>query len=199
MVQHRPRRKPRPSGLVKGWATEAASQLLYDAGAHHTCVNGGGDLQLHGQPVPSRRWRIGIAHPLQPGKLATVITAHGDLAVATSGTAERGAHILNPHHGTPATTFASLTLIGPRLTVTDTYAVRLRRRRTRLGRNTGRLQSPRGPARRPGMAHPRIPPIWIMRRNMDSTPPARNGSLPITAAACPPKAPHEPNSSLAQH
>ncbi|MET8274217.1 FAD:protein FMN transferase [Streptomyces sp. NPDC005096] len=111
-----------PSGLVKGWATEAASQLLYDAGAHHTCVNGGGDLQLHGRPTPGTPWRIGIAHPLHPGKLATVITAHGDLAVATSGTAERGAHILNPHHGTPATTFASLTLIGPRLTLTDTYA-----------------------------------------------------------------------------
>lgn len=35
-----------PSGLVKGWAAEADSHILYDAGAHHTCVNGGGDLQL---------------------------------------------------------------------------------------------------------------------------------------------------------
>lgn len=111
-----------PSGLVKGWATEAASQLLYDAGAHHTCVNGGGDLQLRGQATPYTPWRIGIAHPLRPGELATVVTAPHDLAVATSGTAERGAHILDPHHGTPVTTFASLTLIGPRLTLTDTYA-----------------------------------------------------------------------------
>ncbi|MEV7856390.1 FAD:protein FMN transferase [Streptomyces sp. NPDC088183] len=111
-----------PSGLVKGWATEAASQLLYEAGARHTCVNGGGDLQLRGQAAPGTPWRIGIAHPLRPGELATVVTAGHDLAVATSGTAERGAHILNPHTGTPATTFASLTLIGPRLTPTDTYA-----------------------------------------------------------------------------
>lgn len=44
-----------PSGLVKGWATEAASQLLYDAGAHHTCVNGGGDLQLRGRAAPASR------------------------------------------------------------------------------------------------------------------------------------------------
>ncbi|MGW1949384.1 FAD:protein FMN transferase [Streptomyces sp. NPDC001940] len=111
-----------PSGLVKGWATEAASQLLHAAGARHTCVNGGGDLQIRGQAAPATPWRIGIAHPLRPGELATVITAHDDLAVATSGTAERGSHILDPHHGTPVTTFASLTVIGPRLTLTDTYA-----------------------------------------------------------------------------
>lgn len=90
--------------------------------ARSTCVNGGGDLQIRGQAAPGTPWRIGIAHPLRPGELVTVITAHHDLAVATSGTAERGAHILNPHHGTAATTFASLTLIGPRLTMTDAYA-----------------------------------------------------------------------------
>ena len=111
-----------PSGLVKGWATEAASQLLYDAGAHHTCVNGGGDLQLRGQASPGTPWRIGIAHPLRAGELATVITAAHNLAVATSGTAERGAHIVDPHSGRPADALASLTLVGPRLTLTDTYA-----------------------------------------------------------------------------
>ncbi|MCX4768762.1 MULTISPECIES: FAD:protein FMN transferase [unclassified Streptomyces] len=111
-----------PSGLVKGWATEAASQLLYDAGAHHTCVNGGGDLQLRGQAAPGVPWSIGVAHPLRPGELATVVTAHHDLAVATSGTAERGTHIFHPYHGTPVTPFASLTVIGPRLTMTDAYA-----------------------------------------------------------------------------
>ncbi|MET9357289.1 FAD:protein FMN transferase [Streptomyces sp. NPDC006617] len=111
-----------PSGLVKGWATEAASQLLYDAGAHHTCVNGGGDLQLRGQAGPGTPWRIGIGHPLRPGELVTVITADHDLAVATSGTAERGVHIVDPHSGRPADAFASLTLVGPRLTLTDTYA-----------------------------------------------------------------------------
>ncbi|WP_443065392.1 FAD:protein FMN transferase [Streptomyces sp. NBC_00536] len=111
-----------PSGLVKGWATEAASRSLYEAGAHHTCVNGGGDLQLRGRAGPGRPWRIGIAHPLRPGELLTVITADHDLAVATSGTAERGAHIFDPHTGAPATGLASLTLIGPSLTLTDTYA-----------------------------------------------------------------------------
>ncbi|MBM7439683.1 FAD:protein FMN transferase [Streptomyces sp. HB132] len=111
-----------PSGLVKGWATEAASRLLQEAGAHHTCVNGGGDVQLRGSAVPGTPWRVGIAHPLRPGELVTVVTAHDDLAVATSGTAERGAHIFDPHSGEPVTAFASITLVGPRLTLTDTYA-----------------------------------------------------------------------------
>lgn len=111
-----------PSGLVKGWAVETASQLLHDAGAHHTCVNGGGDLQLRGHAGPDTPWRIGIAHPRHPGALITVVTARDDLAIATSGTAERGAHVIDPHSGAPATELASLTLVGPRLTSTDTYA-----------------------------------------------------------------------------
>ncbi|MEU8964988.1 FAD:protein FMN transferase [Streptomyces sp. NPDC048491] len=111
-----------PSGLVKGWATEAASRILRDAGARHTCVNGGGDLQLSVPDADLPPWHIGIAHPLRPGELATVVTAHHDLAVATSGTAERGPRILDPHRGAPATSLASLTVIGPRLTATDTYA-----------------------------------------------------------------------------
>lgn len=111
-----------PSGIVKGWATENVSRLLYDAGARHTCVNGGGDIQLRGQAAPGTPWRIGIAHPMRPAELATVITANGDLAVATSGTAERGAHIVNPHDGAPAAALASVTVIGPWLTMTDAYA-----------------------------------------------------------------------------
>ncbi|MEU2630994.1 FAD:protein FMN transferase, partial [Kitasatospora sp. NPDC007106] len=34
------------------------------------------------------------------------------LAVATSGTAERGAHVVDPHTGRPAAGLASLTLVG---------------------------------------------------------------------------------------
>ncbi|WP_406090293.1 FAD:protein FMN transferase [Streptomyces sp. NBC_01013] len=111
-----------PSGLVKGWAIEAASHVLHAAGAHNSCVNGGGDLQLRGRATANSPWRIGIAHPLHSGELSTVITAGRTMAIATSGTAERGAHILDPHTGAPAAAFASLTVIGPRLTMTDAYA-----------------------------------------------------------------------------
>ncbi|ARF53807.1 FAD:protein FMN transferase [Streptomyces gilvosporeus] len=110
-----------PSGLVKGWAIERAWQMLRAAGARHFCVNGGGDLQFSGESAPGTPWRIGIAHPLRPGELYAVVTGN-DLAVATSGTAERGAHILNPHTGAPAAGLASVTVVGSRLTPTDVFA-----------------------------------------------------------------------------
>ncbi|MEV0237390.1 FAD:protein FMN transferase [Nonomuraea sp. NPDC050786] len=107
-----------PSGLVKGWAIEQASLLLTEAGAPRHCVNGGGDIQLGPDPFP---WRIGIAHPLRPGALSAVVTGH-DLAVATSGSAERGPHIIDPHTGLPAAGLVSLTLVGACLTAVDAYA-----------------------------------------------------------------------------
>ncbi|WP_028800138.1 FAD:protein FMN transferase [Streptomyces sp. 142MFCol3.1] len=108
-----------PTGLVKGWAVERAAKLLCDAGAQHLCLNGGGDIQLHGGP-----WRVGISHPLQPGKLAALIEhTTGPLAIATSGPAERGCHIVDPHTGAPpADGLASLTVTGTSLTEVDTVA-----------------------------------------------------------------------------
>ncbi|MFE4830413.1 FAD:protein FMN transferase [Streptomyces sp. NPDC056672] len=111
-----------PSALVKGWSVERASQILHEAGAHHTCVNGGGDLRLRGEAAPGVHWRVGVAHPLRPGHLCSVVTGRGDLAVATSGTAERGARVIDPHRGTPAECYASLTVVGTHLTMTDAYS-----------------------------------------------------------------------------
>ncbi|MEW1720009.1 FAD:protein FMN transferase [Streptomyces sp. NPDC093109] len=110
-----------PSGLVKGWAVEHASRILREAGARNTCVNGGGDLRLTGEPFPGTPWHIGVAHPLRPGELCTLVTGR-DLAIATSGTAERGAHILDPRRRAPAAGPASLTVVGAGLTLTDAYA-----------------------------------------------------------------------------
>ena len=101
-----------PSGLVKGWAIERAAVMLSAAGVTGHSVNGAGDMQCTGEPEPGQPWRVGIAHPLRPSALAAVITGR-DIAVATSGTAERGAHIVNPRTGRPATELASVTVIGP--------------------------------------------------------------------------------------
>ncbi len=120
-----------PSGLVKGWSIERASDLLSAAeeagpggtgpgGMGHS-VNGAGDMQCTGEPERGRPWRVGVAHPLHPSVLA-VIVAGRDFAVATSGTAERGAHIVNPRTGRPATELASVTVVGPRISTADAYA-----------------------------------------------------------------------------
>jgi FAD:protein FMN transferase len=110
-----------PSGLVKGWAIERAAVLLAGAGVTSYCLNGGGDIQCAGEPEPGQPWRIGVAHPLRPGRLAAVVTGR-DFAAATSGTAERGAHIVNPYTGEPAADLASITITGPRLTTVDAFA-----------------------------------------------------------------------------
>lgn len=108
-----------PSGVVKGWAVERAVRLLRQAGAENVCLNGGGDVQLHGGP-----WRIGISHPLLPGRIAAHLeSAVGPLAIATSGPAERGCHIVDPHTGEPVTgTLASLTVVCDSLAAADVLA-----------------------------------------------------------------------------
>jgi FAD:protein FMN transferase len=110
-----------PSGYVKGWAIERAAAMLTAAGSAEHSVNGGGDIQCVGDRGPGQAWRVGIADPLRPGTLALVVTGQ-DFAVATSGVAERGAHIVNPHTGQPAVGLASLTMVGARLAATDAYA-----------------------------------------------------------------------------
>ncbi|MGI5415198.1 FAD:protein FMN transferase [Actinomadura luteofluorescens] len=110
-----------PSGVVKGWAVERASTILHDAGALDHCVNGGGDVQARGEAGPGDPWRIGVADPRDPGGLIAAVAGH-DIAVATSGTAERGRHILAPRTGRPAAGLVSVTLAGRHLTEVDALA-----------------------------------------------------------------------------
>jgi thiamine biosynthesis lipoprotein len=110
-----------PSGLVKGWSVQQAAGMLRAAGARAFCINGGGDVWVAGEPEPGRPWLVGVADPADPGRVLTVVPGRG-LAVATSGTAERGAHIIDPFTGRAATDLASVTVTGPSLTWADAYA-----------------------------------------------------------------------------
>jgi len=110
-----------PSGYVKGWSVEVASERLAAAGSFNHCVNAGGDIRSRGCPEPGRPWRFGIRHPWEHDKLAWVLTAT-DLAIATSGTYERGLHVLDPHTGDPVQALRSVTVTGPDLSLADAYA-----------------------------------------------------------------------------
>jgi thiamine biosynthesis lipoprotein len=110
-----------PSGFVKGWAIERASDLLRAHGSISHCVNGGGDVQCAGWAAVGKPWRIGIAHPLRRGELAAAVTG-SDLAVATSGNAERGAHVIDPHTRHSPDALASITLVGRHLAEVDALA-----------------------------------------------------------------------------
>ena len=110
-----------PSGFVKGWAVQEASDRLWTAGSRNHCVNAGGDIAVRGGPRPGEPWRIGIRHPWQPMAVSWVL-AVTDRAVATSGTYERGQHIIDPFTGLPATELVSVTVVGPELATTDAFA-----------------------------------------------------------------------------
>jgi FAD:protein FMN transferase len=110
-----------PSGYVKGWSVQVASDRLLAAGVANHCLNAGGDVRTRGRPIDRDAWRIGIRHPWQPLAVCWVVAAT-DLAVATSGTYERGAHVIDPFRGAPATELRAVTVVGADLGLADAYA-----------------------------------------------------------------------------
>jgi FAD:protein FMN transferase len=110
-----------PSAFVKGWALEGAAAILADSGARNLCLHAGGDVLVRGERAPGRPWRVGIQHPLRRDRVAAVLAAC-DLAVATSGAYERGAHIVDPATGRPPDGVLSVTVAGPDLGTADAYS-----------------------------------------------------------------------------
>ena len=110
-----------PSGYVKGWAVQRASDRLVAAGSVNHCLNAGGDVRVRGEEVPGVPWRVGIRHPFEADKLAWVV-AGTDLGVATSGTYERGFHVIDPRCGLAARGLCSVSIVGPDLGFADAYA-----------------------------------------------------------------------------
>ena len=110
-----------PSGLVKGWAVQEASLLLARRGLLDHVVDGGGDVVLSGGPGPGQAWRVGVKHPSVPGAFCAGLWLEAG-AVATSGTYERGQHIIVPFTGRPATELVSVSVVGPDLVAADAFA-----------------------------------------------------------------------------
>ncbi len=110
-----------PSGLVKGWAIARAARQLRDAGASNFSVNAGGDALLCGHPDGDERWRVGIQHPRSAREIALTLGLR-DLAIATSGTYVRGAHIIDPLADGAPSGLLSVTIVGPDVAAADAYA-----------------------------------------------------------------------------
>jgi thiamine biosynthesis lipoprotein len=111
-----------PTGLVKGWAAQRALEPLREEGLIGALVNAAGDIASFGGPVVGEPFRVGVVRPADPTRLACVVESPG--AVATSGTYERGNHLVNPFTG-DATGTASATVTGPDLGLADALATAL--------------------------------------------------------------------------
>ena len=119
-----------PTGLVKGWAVERAAAALATVEGLSYCVNAGGDLVVGAHPdLPLEGpeavwWRVGIEDPHdRNGLVGTLRLTAG--AVATSGTAARGAHLYDPTSGRMVERAGSVTVTGPSLLWADVWATAL--------------------------------------------------------------------------
>ncbi len=109
-----------PSGYVKGWAAQNALAAFRASGICGVLVNAAGDIASTGGPAEGRPFRIGITDPHSPLRVAATVELTG--AIATSGTYERGEHLIDPRSGRPAARAASASVTGPDLGLADALA-----------------------------------------------------------------------------
>lgn len=111
-----------PSGIVKGWAIGRAAEQADAAGVVSYYIEIAGDIQTKGVDATGQPWRIGITNPFNDDEIIKVLYPHG-AGVATSGTAQRGQHIYDPHHpDAPLSAMMSITVIGPNIYDADRFA-----------------------------------------------------------------------------
>lgn len=109
-----------PSGIVKGWAIQKASELMAKE-IDNFYIDAGGDIQARGVSNTHQPWRIGVRNPFSRLENIAVVSLH-DHAIATSGTAIRGQHIYNPLTDLPITDVVSLSVIATDIIDADRIA-----------------------------------------------------------------------------
>jgi thiamine biosynthesis lipoprotein len=107
-----------PSGVVKGWAVDRAARAFDGLAETDVCLSAGGDMVCRTRLNGSPGWRIGIEHPHDPTKVVAVVPVRNG-AVATSGLAHRGAHIVDARTGRTPAEVASVTVVGSDLVWAD--------------------------------------------------------------------------------
>jgi FAD:protein FMN transferase len=109
-----------PTGYVKGWAAQQALAAFDGLAMHGALVNAAGDIASIGRQPSGAPFRIGIADPGEPRRLAVIAELTG--CIATSGTYERGSHLIDPHSGSATARAASASVTGPDLGLADALA-----------------------------------------------------------------------------
>lgn len=126
-----------PGAIGKGWALDRMMERLDATDVPSVLVHGGSSSVrargTQGPAGPGRGgWRVGLAHPLRPGKrLATITLVDRALGTSGSGTqffVDRGkrlGHILDPRTGRPAQGVISATVVAPRAADADALSTAL--------------------------------------------------------------------------
>lgn len=110
-----------PSGVVKGWAVQRAAASFAHLDDTDFCLAAGGDLVCVTRQDDAEPWRIGIEDPHDRSRVLALVPLRNG-AVATSGLAHRGAHIVDPATGGTPSELASVTVVCEDLTWADVDA-----------------------------------------------------------------------------
>lgn len=113
-----------PTGVVKGWAVAGAATYLDTLAQVSYSIGAGGDIVVgtgSGMTDAPPSWRIGIENPRDRTAVAEVVTLTSG-AVATSGAAARGGHVVDPYSGAEIWRTGSATVVGPDLVWADIWA-----------------------------------------------------------------------------
>jgi len=113
-----------PSGYVKGWAADIATDMIVARGFTNVSVNAAGDVTCRGYQSPDQPWVVGVRHPIEAHSVVAV-TEVLNAAIATSGEYERGHHVINPRTGRNEVTLTSATVVGPDGGLADALATAL--------------------------------------------------------------------------
>ncbi len=109
------------NALAKGYIVDRAAEVAYAVpGVEAVLLNLGGDLR-HLGPDPVR---VGITDPFASAENAPSVAKVPirNQGVATSGTYRRGAHLIDPRTGEPATKVASATVVAATAAEADALA-----------------------------------------------------------------------------
>lgn len=97
-----------PSGYVKGWAADRATEIFAKHGVTECVVNAGGDLSIRSETPQV----MGVSNPFNHSEVVhTFNMACG--ALAMSGVTEKGAHIRDPYTGLIAIGATAAAVWGP--------------------------------------------------------------------------------------
>jgi FAD:protein FMN transferase len=114
-------------GIGKGYAADAAMQILNGRGLTRALVAASGDIAAGNPPPGERGWKVGIATlGTRTNEIARTVLLQ-NAGISTSGDSEqfieiggvRYSHILNPATGLGLTNRIQATIIGPDATTTD--------------------------------------------------------------------------------
>lgn len=110
-----------PSGLVKGWAAERAAAHVARLRGFDHYLNVGGDITGRVGVTSAPPWRVAVEDPATETAYLAILDLRAG-AVATSGSAARGPHIVDPHTGAHPSELLAVTVTGPALLWADVFA-----------------------------------------------------------------------------